>query len=250
MLVVPGVGDISPANVSCSLSPEHHGDIVCGMTQHINPSNVLLIFDLDGTLYRTESSFVPTIKLAYKEHDIPYPGDAVILKRVGETFPTYLEWLVTQGFPIDVGVLRSEIGQHELDSIRHAGELYPDVEATLRDLKRQGFKLAICTNGDAHYTHAVLGRFDLRGLFDSIQTHDNPQQTKTKMIAVLLEQFRPDHAFMIGDRYHDFVAGHANDCTVVAATYGFAADGEADEVDVRLQQFSDLPAIIARTLGA
>ncbi|MBU1049073.1 HAD hydrolase-like protein, partial [Candidatus Bipolaricaulota bacterium] len=56
-------------------------------------------------------------------------------------------------------------------------------------------------------------------------------------------------AFMIGDRYHDFVAGKANGCTVVATTYGFAADGEADEVDVLLEQFQDLPDVVQRIVN-
>ncbi|MCK4571268.1 HAD family hydrolase, partial [Candidatus Bipolaricaulota bacterium] len=58
------------------------------------------------------------------------------------------------------------------------------------------------------------------------------------------------HPFMIGDRYHDFVAGRANGCTVVATTYGFAADGETDEVDVLLDRFADLPTIVAQVVEA
>ena len=55
---------------------------------------------------------------------------------------------------------------------------------------------------------------------------------------------------MIGDRYHDFVAGRANGCIVVATTYGFASDGEADEVDVRLDRFADLPEIVNQFVNA
>ena len=110
--------------------------------------------------------------------------------------------------------------------------------------------LAICTNGDIEYTNAVLGKFNLLDAFDAFQTHGDAGLSKTAMIAELLEQFQPAHAFMIGDRYHDFVAGKANDCTVVATTYGFAADGEADEVDVLLDRFADLPGIVAQVMNA
>jgi phosphoglycolate phosphatase-like HAD superfamily hydrolase len=70
------------------------------------------------------------------------------------------------------------------------------------------------------------------------------------MIAELLAQFHPKHTFMIGDRYLDFVAGRANGCTVVATTYGFAADGESDEVDVCLSHFADLPDLVACLVNA
>ena len=220
------------------------------MTTHNNPSSTLLIFDLDGTLYRTESSFVPTMKTAYADHGIPYAGDDAVLGMVGETFPIFLKWLGKQGFPNDIDALATEIAKHEYEAIAEDGELYPQVEETLRRLKQAGFLLAICTNGDMKYASMVLGKFDLLTLFDGIKTHGDFELSKTEMIAELQEQFHPSHSFMIGDRHHDFVAGKANGCTVVATTYGFAADGEADEVDVLLEQFADLPQIVSRFVNA
>ena len=220
------------------------------MTSHNDNARILLIFDLDGTLYRTESSFIPTMKKAYADHGLPYAGDDVVLGTVGETFSTFLDWLVKQGFPADISALDREISKYEYRSIADYGELYPQVEETLHSLDQQGFLLAICTNGDIQYTSAVLGKFDLLDLFDGIKTHGDSAQSKTEMIAELLESFQPAHSFMIGDRYHDFVAGKANGCTVVATTYGFAADGEADEVDVQLDRFADLPDIVAQAVNA
>ncbi len=214
----------------------------------IDSKAVLLIFDLDGTLNRTEATFVSTMRSVYEHYGLPYAGDRPILETVGETFSTFLDWLVEQGFPADVKTLADHITQYERVAIAEKGELYPHVEATLRQLKSAGYLLAICTNGDLAYTTAVLGKFELMALFDGIKTHGDSQQTKTEMIAELLERFRPQRAFMIGDRYHDFVAGKANGCTVVATTYGFAADGEADEVDVLLERFQDLPGIVERAL--
>lgn len=220
------------------------------MTSHNDNANTLLIFDLDGTLNRTEATFIPTMRAAYADHGIPYAGDDAILNMVGETFPDFLDWLIAQGFPADADALAEEIAKYEFQTIAQFGQLYPGVIETLRDLKKQGYTLAICTNGDVPYASAVLGKFDLMSVFDGIKTFGDSQQTKTEMIAELLEQFQPTHAFMIGDRYHDFVAGKASGCTVVATTYGFAADGEADEVDVLLDDFADLPGVIAQVVNA
>ncbi|MFC2095906.1 HAD family hydrolase [Candidatus Bipolaricaulota bacterium] len=214
------------------------------MTPLTGPADILLIFDLDGTLYRTESSFVSTMRAAYAAHGIPYVGDDAVLGMVGETFPTFLKWLAEQGFLASQETLASDISKYEYDSIAKDGELYPLVEETLRDLKITGYSLAICTNGDIQYTTAVLGKFGLMELFDGIKTHGDSEQSKSEMIAELVERFKPEHAFMIGDRYHDFIAGHANGCIVVGTTYGFAADGEAAEVDFRLDRFADLPKIV------
>jgi phosphoglycolate phosphatase len=224
-------------------------DTVYTMKPRDSLPGTLLIFDLDGTLYRTESSFLHTMRVAYANHGVPYAGDDAVLGMVGETFPAFVDWLALQGFPHDSDALSREIATHEHRSIERHGKLYPEVAETLLALKRAGYSLAICTNGDMRYTSAVLGKFGLLDLFDAIKTHGDAQQTKTQMIAELLEQLQPAQAFMIGDRYHDFIAGQANGCTVIATTYGFAADGESNTVDARLERFADLPDIVRRFLS-
>jgi len=205
---------------------------------------VLVIFDLDGTLYDTESSFLPTMRAVFKQYGVPYIGDRQVMSMVGETYATFLEWLRAKGFGAEESELAEAISALELDSIHEDGCLYDGVPETLRLLREQGYTLAICTNGDQPYTRAILGKFDLIDVFDAIKTHGDARESKTVMIRQLLEHYKPHHAFMIGDRYHDFLAGAANDCTVVAARYGFADAREADGVDAAFRQFSDLPGIV------
>ena len=207
--------------------------------------DVLLIFDLDGTLYQTESSFVPTMRDIYARYGVEYIGDEKVLKSVGEPYGWLLRWMVSNGFPQDPATLGREITQREYDSIARDGELYTDVKDTLETLKRAGHVLAICTNGDAEYVRRILGKFGLTVQFDAIKTHADSKQTKSEMVAELIERLRPSRAYMIGDRYHDFEAGRANGCTVIAATYGFADDWKTADIDVRLDRFSDLPTLIS-----
>src|SRR5512137_2582314 len=107
----------------------------------------LLIFDLDGTLYRTESSFVRTMRSVYATHRLPYPGDGAILGMVGETFETFLGWLLGQGFDGRRAELQEEIARAEMGAIRDHGELFDGVAETLRELDHRGCLLALCTNG-------------------------------------------------------------------------------------------------------
>jgi phosphoglycolate phosphatase len=205
----------------------------------------LLIFDLDGTLYRTESSFVPTMKAIYAEHGVQYVGDDVVLSAIGEPYGTLLRWMVSEGFPEDEVSLAQEITRREHESIASDGVLYPKVAETLHTLKSAGHLLAICTNGNAAYVDAILGKFGLLPLFDAIKAHADAGQTKTEMVAELMERFQPERAAMIGDRYHDFESGRANGCVVVAATYGFAEDWKTADFDIRLERFVELPRLLA-----
>ena len=208
---------------------------------------MLLIFDLDGTLYRTQSSFIPTMKEAYRQHGIPYPGDEAVLSKVGDTFSCFLAWLQEQGFEGTEEDLARDIATYEHTTIAEGGELYPGVETTLRHFKQNGYRLAICTNGDVPYTKAVLGKFDLYDQFDGIKTHGDAGQSKTEMIRELLDEFEPKCAFMIGDRHHDFIAGRATGCVVVATSYGFASANEAEDVDHRISEFQALADIVEMT---
>ncbi len=200
----------------------------------------MLIFDLDGTLYDTTTSFLPTMRTVYRAFGVPYPGDRAILRWVGDPFDVFLDWLVKQGFPASPAALAETIAREEHRSIQQTGALYLGVEDTLIELTNRGFTLALCTNGDRPYVNAVLGKFRLLDLFSAIETHGDAGHTKTRMVSDLLRPHRPRHAFMIGDRFHDVRAGRANGCIVVAAAYGFSDDWKTAEADLTLTSFADL----------
>ncbi|MDD5263250.1 MAG: HAD family hydrolase [Candidatus Bipolaricaulis sp.] len=209
-----------------------------------DPRRALLIFDLDGTLYRTDSSFVPTMRRVYEESEVPYPGDGAILAMVGETFETFLDWLAPQGFLSDKVRLSARISELELVSIRERGALFDGVAETLRILSEREHILTLCTNGDRRYAEAVLGRCGILGMFQRLQTLDGAPSTKAERISELRGLYPEHRAFVVGDRYHDVEAGRATGCTVVGAAYGYARNGELDAADHVIRSFSDLLAIV------
>ena len=97
--------------VCAALSWKSFPATVSAMDCDARPAGPLLIFDLDGTLYRTESSFVRTMRSVYARHRFEYPGDPAILGMVGETFETFLDWLMSQGFRSERGTLHKEIAR-------------------------------------------------------------------------------------------------------------------------------------------
>jgi phosphoglycolate phosphatase-like HAD superfamily hydrolase len=48
------------------------------------PSGALLIFDLDGTLYRTETSFLPAVLELFDRHRLSRPDRNEVLSPVGD----------------------------------------------------------------------------------------------------------------------------------------------------------------------
>ncbi len=209
----------------------------------------LLIFDLDGTLYRTESSFIRTMRRVYEDHGVAHPGDEAILAMVGETFDTLLDWLVPQGFRIGRSELQDEIGRVELEAIRRHGELYDGVPETLRELARRGCALTLCTNGDRRYVDAVMTRGGIGDLFARLSTLEPGGRTKSERVGDLMRE-NPDRLpIMVGDRYHDVAAARANGCTMVGASYGYAREGELTAADACIGSFGELPDIVFRLAG-
>ncbi len=206
----------------------------------------LLIFDLDGTLYRTESSFVRTMRRVYEDHGVPYSGDAAVLGTVGETFATFLDWLFAQGFTGEPPALHDEISRAELDAIRKHGALYDGVPETLRELARRGCLLTLCTNGDRRYVDAVLTRGGIAGVFARLSALEADGRPKTERVRELMEAYPGRLPIVVGDRHHDLDAARANGCRAVGAAYGYARSGELDVADATITKFRDLIAVVER----
>jgi len=205
----------------------------------------LLIFDLDGTLYDTRTSFIPTMRVVYAEYGLPCPSDDAILALVGEPFPVFLDWLIKQGFPSERKALAQHISEIELASIRERGALFPGVRETLEALSEDGYVICLCTNGDRRYAEAVLSSCDVLHLFAALQTNEVEGRTKADLVRDLLRRVPHERAFMVGDRYHDMEAGRANGCTVIGAAYGYAGPRELDEADWIIERFPDLLRTLA-----
>jgi HAD superfamily hydrolase (TIGR01549 family) len=210
---------------------------------------LLLIFDLDGTLYRTESSFVQTMRRIYVDRGLPHPGDAAILAMVGETFDTFLDWLIAQGFDGGRELLQEEIARLEMAAIREHGELYAGVPETLRELQRRGFLLALCTNGDRRYVDAVLSRGCITEHFSALSTLERGGRTKPERVGDLIRKFRQPQAVVVGDRTHDLEAARANGCRMVGAVYGYARSGELAAADHTIATFPQLLEVVDRLAG-
>ena len=205
----------------------------------------MLIFDLDGTLYDTRTSFVPTMRAVYAAHGLPCPSDDVILSLVGDPFPVYLDWLIERGFSTGREALAQQISEIELASIRERGALFPGVRDTLGELSEDGYVICLRANGDRRYADAVLSACRVLHLFAELETNDEEGRTKVDLVRDLVRRVPHERAFMIGDRYHDVEAGRANGCTVIGAAYGYAGPGELAEADWIIERLPDLPRTLA-----
>ena len=216
----------------------------------------ILIFDLDGTLFRTETVTVPAVREAFAAHGLVPPPDQEICALIGSPSEDYRRWLAGR-CPIDLAehVERMAI-ERELALIPGAGELYGGIPEALAALRAEVATLAICSNGPAEYVQAVLDGCSIAELFDVIRCRRDDDADKSQMLHDLLGDWMSHPrgpgaggpGLVIGDRWDDIEAAHANDLPAIGAAWGYASAGELDEADIVIDDPRQLRAAALRLL--
>jgi len=130
--------------------------------------------------------------------------------------------------------------------LSHLTRLYPGVEETLRTLRDEGARLAICTNKPQAATVALLQQLGIAGYFDAILCGDVVPFRKPdpRHLLLALEQLRaaPNESAMIGDNENDYAAARGAGLPVILMRYGYLrVPPETLTPQMWLDRFSDLP---------
>jgi phosphoglycolate phosphatase len=208
-----------------------------------------LIFDLDGTLFQTETVLLPAYYRLYDQlraeglYEGETPDSSVILGSLGMLL-TDIWKRVMPGASLAARDRANELLlQYQLEELdKKTGDLYPEVLETLTALHRRGFRLFVASNGLEGYVKSVIAATGLDSLFEALYSAGEYQtQTKVDLVGMLLEEFELQSAWMVGDRSSDVEAGKENNLFVVGCSYAdFGSSSELDEADIVIHKFADL----------
>lgn len=201
----------------------------------------LIIFDLDGTLYKTEEVSVPALKEVFSSFGIKL-SEETILNQFGEPTEQIIENLVPKEKIDQKELIEKAIAQKESELIPMKATLYQGVENLLKILTDRGHKLAICSNGRNDYIEEVLETTSIMKYFASIKAHTD-DKSKADRIKELLSEFSVDDAVMVGDRYHDIEAAESASVKSVGALYGYGGE-EAKKADFVIEEPGELLSIV------
>ncbi len=212
----------------------------------------LLIFDLDGTLFHTETVTVPATRAAFERHGLAPPSHEAVCAFIGRPGVELGAWLTTLCPPTVAERIVRDAAERELELIGESGVLYPGVPEMLADLRPRASAMAICSNGSRRYVEAVLGACEIGGFFDQVRYRTPTDRDKPQMLADLLRELgRPagSGGIVIGDRKDDVEAAHANGLRAVGCLYGYGRDGELDAANGLAQSATELAGAVTRLLG-
>lgn len=212
-----------------------------------------LIFDLDGTLFKTESLIIPAYHAVFEQlrAEHLYEGDTPPVERMLETLGLLLEDIwenVLPGISPQLMQRANELLWHfQKQGLENgSGELYEDVKTTLEQLHASGFRLFVASNGLQPYIEGVMTYKGLAPLFTGLYSAGGYQTaSKVDLVKILLQQHGITNAWMIGDRSSDVEAGKRNGLYVIGCQYaGFGQAEELQGADHIIHSFAELTDLL------
>ncbi|MDF2566547.1 MAG: Haloacid dehalogenase domain protein hydrolase [Oscillospiraceae bacterium] len=182
----------------------------------------LVVFDLDGTLNKTDLFSVPAHQKALLEFGITDKSEQFIMDTFGSRAEDYVPLLFSNP-DIDSTKSRSyldKVAAYEKDFIKQKGKPFDGVVSSLECLKQDGFLLAVCSNASERYIRLCLESLDLIRFIDAIQPLLS-NMTKVDTLKLLLSKVQPQHAVMVGDRIFDWEAAKGNNIPFIGCMYGY-----------------------------
>lgn len=190
-------------------------------------SKKMAVFDLDGTLNRTDLYAVEAYRITLRQVGVKGFTDREILEQFGES-PKDIEafFLKNCGSAIHEEY-RKKVEENQFRLMRQLGRAFDGTEEMLQKLHEKGVSIAICSNAVLSHIQAVLGSIHLDQYIDEIQPL-REEQSKAEILEHLLERTKPLNACMVGDRIFDKQAARANRIPFIGCLYGFKKEEVLD----------------------
>ena len=197
-----------------------------------------VIFDLDGTITDPEVGITTSAKFALTE--MGYKSQA----------EQDLRWMI--GPPLADTFIKitgcdKQEAQRLIDKYRerysilgvHENTLYPGIRELLQTLKSAGKTLAIASSKPTFFVEQILDDFNIKEFFKVVQGSDmaGKHVEKEDVLRFAIEKLgikeqELKNTIMVGDRKFDAIAAKKFGLKAIAVTYGYAIQGEWENIQV------------------
>lgn len=208
----------------------------------------LVVFDLDGTLNRTDLFAVDAHLTALREYGRTDVRGEQVAATFGAAWQDYMKVLLPDADPATWKAYLARVAELEVIFMKERGAPYAGAGQMLSDLRGYGFRTAVCSNASARYITVVLETLGLMPLIDCIQPLV-AGMGKKDTLRLLLARETPAKAVMVGDRRYDLEAARANGIPFIGCLYGFNPE-EVKTADKTVLHASEITACVLQLLGA
>ena len=188
----------------------------------------IVIFDLDGTLLNTIGDLAASVDYVMRSRNLPEHTDAEYRQMVGGGIKRLVERALPEHLSKDeayVDECVTQFRRYYVDNIDCHTVPYDGMHELLRDLQRQGVKLAVASNKFQHGTDRLVSKFFSDIDFVAIEGNREgaPLKPDPQIVTGILERtaIAKERAVMIGDSGIDIRTASAAGIDSVGVAWGF-----------------------------
>lgn len=203
--------------------------------------NLNLIFDLDGCLIDSKEVQRAAFFGSYAEvvGDDNCPTYEEYIKHTGDSVDNMLKKM---GLPPEMAEPFRRISSASVDKITVNWEAMD----LIREMRKQGCKIAICTGKDHYRTVDILKHYGIDDLFDVLICADDVAEPKPSampaLVAIETMDVAKDTCVLVGDGYNDILcAKNAGIWSILTLWYG--DEGVPRKSDWAVQNVRELKEI-------
>ena len=188
----------------------------------------IVIFDLDGTLLNTIGDLAASVDYVMRSRNLPEHTDAEYRQMVGGGIKRLVERALPEHLSKDeayVDECVTQFRRYYVDNIDRHTVPYEGMHELLRDLQRQGVKLAVASNKFQHGTDRLVSKFFSDIDFVAIEGNREgaPLKPDPQIVTGILERaaITKERAVMIGYSGIDIRTASAAGIDSVGVAWGF-----------------------------
>lgn len=190
----------------------------------------VVLFDLDGTLTKSEIGIVNAISYALTKLEISFDDREVLKEFIGppltETFIKYFDF--TEERAKEAVTYCQE---YMRDKGVYEAPLYDGIEEVLEELSCNGKRIFIATSKPEVFVNQIIKYLHIERFFEGIvgANLDGTRTDKTEVITRLLENYAitdRNKVVMVGDRKYDILGAVNANIDSVGVLYGYGEKTE------------------------
>jgi len=183
-----------------------------------------ILFDLDGTLTRSEEGIWNCARHAAEKMGFPVPDEATLRKFIGP--PLIHSFINELGMTPEQAEQAQAIYRQRYTTVgMYENRVYPGVRTVLQTLRKAGAKMGVVTGKPEYPTRKILEHFGLDRFFSVVVCASDGKAEKEGLIRRALPE-RHGEAWMVGDRCFDMEGGVNAGVHTLGVTYGYGSEEE------------------------
>ena len=186
--------------------------------------NTWILFDLDGTLTRSDEGITNCVRYAAERMGLPVAETEDLRKFVGP--PLAWSFQEYMGLSPEDALRAVEIYRERYNDVGlFENRVYPGVRYALRALRKAGAHLGVVTGKPISPTKRILEHFGLMKWMESVVSASDNKAEKEYLIREALPE-TAEEVWMVGDRRFDMEGGVKAGVHTLGVTYGYGTEEE------------------------